>query len=166
MQWPSDLIGFNTLSSYGSPSYYAQKMFNNYLGDTIVPLVARNVPTQAWRPAARGKRGAPSPVPPPARQIPVLFFSATRSSSAGTIYLKVVNASKSPQMVKIDLKGAKQVSPDGLSVVLKSAKPEDTNSITDPEKIIPVTSKISGIAASFSPTFAPYSVNVLQFEAQ
>ena len=161
MQWPSDLIGYDALSSYGSPSYYAQKMFNNYLGDTIVPLTADNVPTQLWTPRAR--RNMP---PPPPRQIPDLFFSATRSSSKGTIYLKAVNASATPQTVNINLQGAKQISPDGTSVVLTSANPTDTNSITDPQKIVPVVSKLPGVQANFNPTLAPYSINVFQIESQ
>ena len=36
MQWEADLIGFDALSSYGSPSYYAQVMFSNHLGDQIL----------------------------------------------------------------------------------------------------------------------------------
>ena len=161
MQWPSDLIGYDTLSAYGSPSYYAQKMFSTYLGDTLVPLSAQGVPTQPWQP--RGRKGQP---PPPPRQAPVLFFSATRDSKSGTIYLKVVNAAKTAETVSINLKGANHVSPDATSVVLTSANPGDTNTITDPTKITPVTSKISGIATSFSETFAPLSVNVLQLDAQ
>jgi hypothetical protein len=35
MQWPSNLIGYDALSSYGSPSYYAQVMFSTHLGDQI-----------------------------------------------------------------------------------------------------------------------------------
>ncbi len=150
-----------TLSSYGSPSYYAQKMFNNYLGDTIVPSAPGNIPTQSWTPPAR-RNAAPAA----ARQLPVLFFSATRSSSAGTIYLKAVNTSSAPQTVNINLKGAKQVSPEGVSVVLTSANPKDTNSIDDPAKVVPVTSKIGNVAQNFSPTFAPYSVTVLQLEVR
>jgi alpha-N-arabinofuranosidase len=68
--------------------------------------------------------------------------------------------------VNINLKGAKSVSSDGVSVVLKSANPTDTNSIDDPVKIVPVTSKISNVGAAFSPAFAPYSINLLQMEAQ
>ena len=77
-----------------------------------------------------------------------------------------MSPAKTAETVNIDLKGAKQVSPNGVSVVLTSANPQDTNSITDPEKIVPVTSKINGIGASFSQTFAPCSINVLQLEAQ
>ena len=39
-QWDSDLIGYNALSSYGSPSYYVQKIFSQYLGNKIVPVTA------------------------------------------------------------------------------------------------------------------------------
>jgi alpha-N-arabinofuranosidase len=136
-------------------------MFNTYLGDTIVPLTAEGVPTQTWQPP--GRRNMP---PPPPRQLPVLFFSATKASADGTIYLKIVNASPSAQTVNIDLKGATTVSPEGLSVVLKSASPTDTNTINDPMKITPISSKLTGVAANFSPTIAPYSVNVLQFVAK
>jgi alpha-N-arabinofuranosidase len=161
MQWPSDLIGYNALSSFGSPSYYAQKMFNNYLGDTIVPLATGNIPTQSWTPRAR--RNAPPPAP---RQIPSLFFSATRSSKTGAIYLKAVNASSKPEQVDITFKGASQISSTGTAVVLASAAPGDTNTITDPTKIVPVTSKISAIQSTFSPTLAPYSINVFQIQAR
>ncbi|GAC1415643.1 MAG: hypothetical protein NVSMB62_03830 [Acidobacteriaceae bacterium] len=37
MQWESDLIGYDAMSSYDSPSYYAQVMFAEYLG-TSVPV--------------------------------------------------------------------------------------------------------------------------------
>jgi alpha-N-arabinofuranosidase len=33
MQWSSDLIGYDALNSYGSPSYYTQVMFASCLGD-------------------------------------------------------------------------------------------------------------------------------------
>ena len=33
MQWESDLIGYDALNSYGFPSYYAQAIFAEYLGD-------------------------------------------------------------------------------------------------------------------------------------
>src|SRR5665811_1472360 len=36
MQWPSDLMGYDALTSFGSPSYYVQKMFSKNLGDVLV----------------------------------------------------------------------------------------------------------------------------------
>jgi hypothetical protein len=37
VSWPTNLIGYNGLVSYGSPSYYAQKMFGDSLGDHVAP---------------------------------------------------------------------------------------------------------------------------------
>jgi alpha-N-arabinofuranosidase len=154
MQWGSNLIGYDALNSYGSPSYYAQKMFNTYLGDSVISVTGVNIPTQAWQ------------RPPAPKQVPTLFFVATRVSGSGTIYLKVVNTAGFAQSVEIHLKGVRHVAADGLSVVLTSAHPGDTNSITEPTKIMPVTSKISGLGTSFTHAFAPDSVNVLQLETQ
>ena len=167
MQWGSDLIGYDTLTSYGSPSYYAQKMFNTYLGDSVISITGENIPMQTWQPPApRVKPGQPARTPPPSKQIPSLFYVATRSAGSGTIYLKVVNTAGVAQPVQIRLKGVTQVSPDGLSIVLGSAHPEDTNSITEPAKIVPVASKIAGLGNTFTQTFAPYSINVIEVNTQ
>ena len=45
MQWSSDLIGYDSLTSYGSPSYYAQKMFSTMHGDDILATDSLNIPT-------------------------------------------------------------------------------------------------------------------------
>lgn len=37
-QWSTNLIGYNALSSFGSPSYYAQVMFSQNRGDTVLPI--------------------------------------------------------------------------------------------------------------------------------
>ncbi len=167
MEWKGNLIGYDTLKSYGSPSYYAQKMFNTYLGDSVIAVAGENIPTQTWQPPApKAARGEPSPTPPATEQVPTLFFVATRATRTGTIYLKVVNTAGFTQSVRIELKGVTRVSPDGLSVVLTSAHPQDTNSITEPTKIVPATSKISGLGMDFTLAFAPYSINVLQLDAQ
>jgi alpha-L-arabinofuranosidase len=36
-QWGTNLIGYNAIKSYGSPSYYAQKMFSENRGDCVLP---------------------------------------------------------------------------------------------------------------------------------
>jgi len=37
-QWGTNLIGYDALNSFGSTSYYAQRMFAANLGDTIIPV--------------------------------------------------------------------------------------------------------------------------------
>jgi alpha-N-arabinofuranosidase len=165
MQWKSDLIGYDTLTSYGSPSYYAQKMFNTYLGDTVINATSENIPTQTWQPQPKKpKNGDPVPPLPAPKQVPTLFFVATKDSTKGVIYLKAVNAASTAQSVQINLNGASSVVPDGTLITLTSDKADDTNSITEPRKIVPVSSKASGLGHSFTQTFAPLSVNVLQIQ--
>ncbi|HET7314175.1 alpha-L-arabinofuranosidase C-terminal domain-containing protein [Salinisphaera sp.] len=37
-QWPTNLIGFDGLSSFGSPSYYVQRLFSRNVGDAVLPI--------------------------------------------------------------------------------------------------------------------------------
>lgn len=36
MQWPINMIGYDVMTSYGSPSYYAQQMFYKNIGDGVI----------------------------------------------------------------------------------------------------------------------------------
>jgi alpha-N-arabinofuranosidase len=155
MQWESDLIGYNAISSFGSPSYHAQKMFSNYLGNKVVPVNGENIPSQT---SNQAENKGPA--------IPSLFYVATKDSKTSTLYLKVVNASGKAQPVTIDLKGVAKVSGNGTLVVLKGNKPEDTNTIDEPEKIVPVSQKIKGIGKTFSWVFDAYSISILKVKLE
>ncbi|MEO5944188.1 MAG: alpha-L-arabinofuranosidase C-terminal domain-containing protein, partial [Ferruginibacter sp.] len=159
-QWDSDLIGYDALNSYGSPSYYVQKLFGNLLGDKIVTTTAENIPTQqkpfTRRDSAQKKFTVVN--------VPTVFYSATMNEKTGTVYLKIVNTTGKKQAVNINLKGIAKVLPEATMSVIKGEKPGDTNTITDPEKIIPADSKIKGIANKFKRTLDPYSVTVLQLQ--
>ncbi len=80
MQWPTDLIGYDGLTSYGSPSYYAQCLFGTHLGDGLAS-------TRLTGAAAR------------------FYTSATVSSKDHVLHLKLVNASDRPQPLIVELKG-------------------------------------------------------------
>lgn len=161
MQWRSDLIGYNSMSVYGSPSYYAQKMFNIYKGDQVIPVTGNNLPTQTQKLDDKDSAAGVHPT-----IIPAMFYVATRNTQTRTVYLKVVNTSGEAQKIKIDVKGATKVISNGLLVTLKTDNPEETNSITEPEKIIPITSKLDGISKSFNHSFPAYSITVLQIETK
>jgi alpha-L-arabinofuranosidase len=158
MQWQSNLIGYDVQASFGSPSYHVQKMFNNYLGNVSLPVQAEKVSTQDWQREASKEKPLELP---PLKQVPTMFFSATKSDQRGEIYLKVVNAIGNAQTVQFDMVGAGNVAAEGKVIVLASEKKEDTNTIAEPTKVVPVTSKASGLGKQFSYSFAPYSVTVL-----
>ena len=141
MQWESDLIGYDAMSSYGSPSYYAQAMFGEYLG-TEVPVSSL---------AGGGNR---------------FFYSVTHDPGKGKVYLKLVNASSTEQTVEIELAGARSVQSTATLVSLTGTNDAETNTISDPKRIVPVKSTIERTAAQFAHIVPPYSVQVIDLEAK
>jgi alpha-L-arabinofuranosidase len=138
MQWESDLIGYDSLNSYGSPSYYAQVMFSNHVGDQILNASVDGAPLR-------------------------FFYSATRDSKM--LYLKLVNATAFPRTLNIRLNGASRINKNAKIISLSAKTTQSTNTITDPRKIIPVESTIRTAAGQFSHTLPPYSIQVMELEA-
>jgi alpha-N-arabinofuranosidase len=116
MQWRTNLIAYDALSSYGSPSYYAQVMFASNLGTDV---------------AESKLQGAG----------PLFFYSVTRDAEKGRLYLKLVNASPAPQPLELNLPGAGIQQNVGLTTLAAKTK-EATNTIDNPRNIVPVTTSI------------------------
>jgi alpha-N-arabinofuranosidase len=161
MQWSSDLIGYDALTSYGSPSYYAQLMFSTMVGDEILATDSQNIPTRQWQP--RAQRGGNAP---PSRQIREVFFCATRDRKSGILFLKVVNITGTAQRINVQIAGTRSVNSKGEAVVLAGKTLDDTNSITEPEKVVPRTEKVEGLGPDFARAFPPYSVTVLKLKTK
>lgn len=140
MQWKSDLIGYDAMSSYGSPSYYAQAMFATHLGTEIVPAEL----------AGAGDR---------------LFESVTRDPQKGMVYVKLVNASSVAQPVRVALSGVSTVKPTAKRVRLSAATTAATNSITDPREVVPAEGEAK-VAKEFTETLPPYTIEVLDVSAR
>jgi alpha-L-arabinofuranosidase len=140
-QWPTNLIGYDALQSYGSPSYYVQQMFSGNHGDVVLPSTLTTT-------------GNGSEV----------YASVTRDSGSGTIYLKVVNMAGEVQPLKVTINGG-DVASAGQAIVLTSRSPQDTNTLTAPRNIVPVTSRAGDLGRNFEYRFQPYSVTVLQIGA-
>ncbi len=57
-QWGTNLIGYDNLNSFGSASYYAQKMFSQNMGDTVLPVKIQEQPhTEPEQPMPSGRIG-------------------------------------------------------------------------------------------------------------
>jgi alpha-N-arabinofuranosidase len=137
MQWAPDLIGYDALSSYGSPSYWTQVMFSTHLGTEIVPAALANAP-------------------------PRVFASVTRNNTTHKLFIKVVNATSTSQPLAIALTGVKKPAPHANLITMSGKTPNATNSITRPDAVVPVTHTVSVAGSKFTQTFAPYSVNVME----
>ena len=151
----------NALTSYGSPAYYAQMMFSTMHGDEILATDSQDIPTRQWQPRARRGNN-----PPPPRQIREVFFSATRDSKSGIIYLKVVNASGSAQRIQIQINRAPKIEPEGEVVSLTANSPNDTNTLEQPKSIVPRTEKAADLSTDFTRAFPPYSITVLKLKTR
>ena len=156
MHWSSDLIGYDALTSYGSPSYYAQKMFSTMHGDEILATESKDIPIREWQRPARGGGN------PENFQLRQVFFDATRDAKSGIIYLKVVNTANSARPIQIQITGAPKLKANGEAVVLSGKSLDDTNSMDKPENIVPRTEKVTGISANFTREFPAFSVTVLK----
>lgn len=132
--WRTNLIGFDALSSYGSPSYWAQQMLANNHGDQVI---------------SAGYTGVGG-----------LNVVATRDSRTGKIYLTIVNPGVNAQPVSVAIDGA-HVPHAGRLTVLTSAKPSDTNALDAPDNVVPRTTTVTGLGNDFTRTVPGYSVTVL-----
>jgi alpha-N-arabinofuranosidase len=150
MQWAVNLIGYDALKAYGTPSYYVQQMFAQNKGDIVLDSSGVDMP-QVTDPDGKTR--------------PSLYWDVTCESSTGHIKLKLVNRSGKAQPVRVALDGVKSVAATGLLTELSSADPDAGNDIDAPERIAPRTTRVPGLSRLFTRIAPPYSVSVLDFGA-
>jgi alpha-N-arabinofuranosidase len=136
-QWRPNLIGYDALHSFGSPSYYAFSMFSQNVGDEILKVTPSDTSIQA---------------------------SVTRDSKAREIIVKLINPDAAVQSVKIDLKDVHSVAPTATAITL-AAETEATNSLENPRKVVPSTSQLRGVKPSFDYAVPAHGIVVLKLKA-
>jgi len=161
MQWASDLIGYDALSSYGSPSYYVQKMFSRQHGDAVLATTAENLPTYEWVQTGRRGNGQTR-----TNEVKSVFYSATRDTKHGNIIVKIVNRADTAQPVQIDITGVKSVASRGTATVLKASNRSETNSLNDPRHLVPTTEKVKELGTRFTRSYPPCSITILELDAK
>jgi alpha-N-arabinofuranosidase len=137
MQWASDLIGYDALTSYGSPSYWTQVMFAAHTGTEVVAAALTNAG-------------------------PRIAASATRDEQRRKIFIKLVNGTSDTQRFQIVLDGAPGVKRQASLVTMSGKSPNATNTISSPDNIEPVERTIQVAGPKFEYSFVPYSVNVVE----
>ena len=161
MQWRINMIGYNALNSYGSPSYYAQQMFYQNLGNVVVSSHIDSVAPVPF--IAPPSKNSVAPAEP--QFMPSISYSVTKDTQTGILYLKVVNIMNQAQNIRVELSGIKSIEPTGIAITL-SGRPDDTNTINDPEKVIPVNTVINELSTTFNYQFLANSVTILKLQTQ
>ena len=144
MQWDNNLMGYNATDAYAAPSYYVQCMFAGNLGTELPASSIANAPVN------------------PDTNFEDVYYSVTKD--ADYIYLKVVNVSGNEYPFQADIQGVSKVMSKATVTVLKSGSDQDTNSIDNPQKIVPQERVKGGFGKQFIYTLEPYSVNVFKLQ--
>ena len=142
-QWTPDLIWFDNLNAYGTPNYYVQKLFANYKGTHLIPVVAGNLPLT----------GQDS-----------CYASAVLDRTNREVIVKLVNTSDKSIQKNLELAGSGTYRDGAIQTVLKGEKLDDVNSFTEPAKIKPVDRPVRVNNKTISLVLDPYSVNVIRIK--
>ena len=137
-QWRPDLIWFDNLTTIGTPNYYVQKMFSNYKGTRIIPVLSEDKPLT-------GQEG--------------LYASSTIDLKTGKLYVKIVNSTEKAIPVALDL-GPLQYGKSAVKETLKSGSPDHFNSVDDPRLIYPVPVPVRITGRKINSEAEPLSVSV------
>ncbi|MGB6783007.1 MAG: alpha-L-arabinofuranosidase C-terminal domain-containing protein [Terracidiphilus sp.] len=139
MQWETDLIGYDAAKSYGSPAYYAQAMFASHIGDHTMASQVEGAGTK-------------------------FFYSITGSAAKKKLYLKLVNADSTAQVVNIEVEGAKMATAAKVWT-LSGKSTQATNSIDNPAALVPVESTLTA-GAKMRHVMPGYSIQVIEFDEE
>ena len=121
-QWNPNLIWFDNLRSFGTPSYYIQKAFANNSGTDVVSILRDGK-------AAAGKDS--------------LFASATINQNEKLLILKLVNASSSAIDASVEVGGVSLITASAQAEVVEASGLSDYNSFDEPVKVAPKQCNVS-----------------------
>ncbi len=141
-QWKTDLIWFDNLTCYGTPSYYVQKMFGQNSGTHLLNVLLNGE-------KAIGQKN--------------LYASAVINENSNEIIVKVVNTNVFDAELKIDIKG-QTISPLVLTETLAYNDLNAVNSIDFPEKISTQKKEISWNRKTKRISLAAQSFSILKFK--
>ena len=134
-QWRPNLIGYDALRVYGSPSYHAIKLFATHVGDEILKVAATGTDVLA---------------------------SATRDSRSRTIYVKLVNPGDTPAPVQLEITGA-TLRATATALTL-AADAQATNAIDAPERVVPIPSQVPDVKRGMTYTVPANGIVVLALQ--
>ncbi len=144
-QWTPDLIWVNSLKVCQTPNYYVQQLFSCNRGDVMLPVKLEGAETSA-------------------SGIQNLYASATRDDKTGEIILKAVNPGTNPETVEIKIDGPSSVQSEAKTITLTGDRPDEVNSMDQPEEILPVEAKIENAGTDFTCALPARSMTVLRIK--
>jgi alpha-N-arabinofuranosidase len=141
-QWTPNLIWFDNLRSFGTPSYHAQQLFGANRGKAVLPVTVGGK-------AGNGDGG--------------LYTSASAGSESGSIVVKLVNTTADPKLVRFEVPAASRLASGTVTVL--SGRPGDENTFADPKRIAPRAWE-GAVDPSAAWTVPAHSISVVRFPSR
>lgn len=151
--WNPDLIQFNSSAVAAIPSYYIQQLFSLNRGDTVLYANATSGNNLAVAATYDSRTG-------------ILNLIVVNYGAQQQVYSPSFSTLPSPyvleQTASVNLYNVATVSPSGTMTVVTSEYPTDSNTLDNPNNVVPSSSAFSVFSTSFMYTFPAYSVNFVQ----
>ena len=123
-QWRPDMIWYDNTRMFKSVSYYVQQMYSTNKGTNVLKLTMNGQPVAGQE----GQNG--------------LFASSVLDKNEGTIIVKVVTTSKTPQNVSINLNGLKgELAAETITLTYNDMDAENT--LDNPNRIVPTKGNLT-----------------------
>lgn len=140
-QWTPDLIWFDNLSVYGTPSYYVQKMFSINRGDVVLEIKLKTTVENNN-----------------------IFVTSALDKKANELIIKIVNASDKIEESEFNIRSNGIKVPDQIAKgsLLGGKEPNECNSIEKPKNIYPVETRVKVSNGKFVVKMPRWSLIVLR----
>jgi alpha-L-arabinofuranosidase len=80
--------------------------------------------------------------------------------------VKVINAGPEPIRTTLNIQGLRSLGPEAEMTVLTSGEASDNNSMENPTKVVPVTTRTRLEGREFAREFPPFSFTLLRVKAE
>jgi alpha-L-arabinofuranosidase len=135
----ADAIYFDNHRVYGTPSYYAQGMLGNHVGDVNIGVGGLN--------GLLGKS---------------LFVNANRVESSGEVIVKIVNRDAAPHPIRVEVRNAGSRGFEAQEIVMTAGSQNACNSFDKPRNVAPAEHALGRVACEFGYTVRQNSFTVLR----
>ena len=138
-QWSPDMIWFDDVQSYGSPTYYVQKMYSTNMGDYTLKTELEQLSPEPW-----------------------VYQNTSYDEESGDIIIKVANSGSHSINMPVTIDGSYEL--DGTAEVIQIAETDlsAVNSIEAPYNVSPTETKLENISNEFEIELPACSFTVIR----
>nr|WP_308410915.1 alpha-L-arabinofuranosidase C-terminal domain-containing protein [Mesotoga sp. B105.6.4] len=147
-QWTPDLIWFDNARVYGTPSYHVQKLFNENLGDVVIPskLTDENLEVIGY-------------------WFKSLYHVCEYDRETENLIIKIVNPWPEEKEVRVEIGEQLEIKGQAEVILMTSDSVFDENTFQNPNKVLSKKYDLSGLSNEFTFTFAENSITILRLKA-